>query len=47
MPNILIPEQIVGGQIEALKGTFAVVSEPELWKSPTRLQALLPRNLKR
>lgn len=42
MPNILIPEQIVGEQIEALKGTFAVVSEPELWKFPTRLQALLP-----
>ncbi len=42
MPSILIPEQIVGVQIEELQGTFEVVSEPMLWKSRTRLKALLP-----
>ena len=42
MPSILIPEQIVGVPIEALKETFEVLSEPELWKSPTRLKTVLP-----
>ena len=42
MPSILIPEQIVGVQIEKLKETFEVVSEPMLWKFPPRLEALLP-----
>lgn len=41
-PEILITENIGGRWIEELKSRFAVVLEPDLWKSPDKIKALLP-----
>jgi len=40
--EILITENIGGRWVEELKARFAVVVEPELWKSPEKIKALLP-----
>jgi D-3-phosphoglycerate dehydrogenase len=41
-PDILITENIGGRWIDELKARFTVVVEPELWKSPDKIKALLP-----
>lgn len=41
-PDILITESIGGRWVEELKARFAVVAEPDLWKSPEKIKALLP-----
>lgn len=41
MRDVLVTENIAGLEMEVLKNTFDVVFEPELWKSPDRLQAML------
>jgi D-3-phosphoglycerate dehydrogenase / 2-oxoglutarate reductase len=40
--EILITENIGGRWIDELKKKFSVMVEPELWKSPGRIKALLP-----
>src|SRR3990172_4026331 len=51
MTDILITEQITGPAITGLAGFFSVVTEPDLWRSPAKLEqavascrALLVRN---
>jgi (S)-sulfolactate dehydrogenase len=51
MPDILIPENIKGAAVEALRGRFDVSLQPDLWKSPAQLaeeisncRALMVRN---
>lgn len=41
-PDILITENITGRWIDELKAKFNVAVEPELWKSPDQIKALLP-----
>ena len=41
-PDILITENIGGRWLDDLKARFAVVAEPQLWKSPDKIKALLP-----
>lgn len=41
-PEILITENVGGRWIEELKSKFTVVVEPDLWKSPDKIKALLP-----
>ena len=43
MPDILVSEAIFGSEIEILKQRFEVVWEPNLWRSPERLNALIPQ----
>jgi D-3-phosphoglycerate dehydrogenase len=40
--DILITENISGRWIDELKKKFAVAIEPDLWKSPDKIKALLP-----
>ena len=40
--DILITENIGGRWLDDLKARFAVVLEPQLWKSPDKIKALLP-----
>ncbi len=41
MRDILVTENLVGPEIESLKGRFDVVFEPDLWRSPERLQEMI------
>src|SRR5215469_11511295 len=41
-PDILITENIGGRWIDDLKARFTVALEPDLWKSPDKIKALLP-----
>lgn len=41
-PQILVSENIGGKWIEELKAKFGVTIEPDLWKSPDKLKAMLP-----
>lgn len=41
-PDILITENIGGRWLDDLKARFAVVAEPQLWKSQDKIKALLP-----
>jgi len=41
-PDILITENIGGRWFEELKARFPVALEPDLWKSPDKIKALLP-----
>src|SRR5262245_21024503 len=40
--DIIISENFSGPWIDGLKKDFRVVHDPELWRSPTRLNALVP-----
>jgi D-3-phosphoglycerate dehydrogenase / 2-oxoglutarate reductase len=40
--DILITENIAGRWIDELKKKFAVTIEPDLWKSPEKIKAMLP-----
>lgn len=42
MSDILVTENIGGKWIDELKKKFAVTIEPDLWKSPDKIKALLP-----
>lgn len=42
MPEILISENIFGAEMDALRARFDAVFEPDLWKQPERLQAMIP-----
>jgi D-3-phosphoglycerate dehydrogenase len=42
MADILVTEKIVGAGMDRLREEFTVVEEPELWRDPSRLQALIP-----
>ena len=42
MSDILIAENITGCHLDELKKNFAVTLEPDLWKSPEKIKALLP-----
>ncbi len=42
MPDILITENITGPEMDVLRGRFAAVFEPELWRQPDKLQAMIP-----
>jgi D-3-phosphoglycerate dehydrogenase len=42
MSDILVTEAVTGREMDALKSAFAVVYEPELWKSPDRIKQMLP-----
>jgi D-3-phosphoglycerate dehydrogenase len=41
MRDVLVTENIVGSDMESLKGRFDVAFEPELWGTPERLQELI------
>jgi D-3-phosphoglycerate dehydrogenase / 2-oxoglutarate reductase len=41
MPDVLITENIVGPEMDALRARFACTFEPELWKQPETLMALI------
>jgi len=41
MRDVLVTENIVGSEMESLKGRFDVAFEPELWRTPERLQELI------
>lgn len=41
-PDILITENIGGRWVDDLKSRFTVTVEPDLWKSPDKIKALLP-----
>jgi D-3-phosphoglycerate dehydrogenase len=41
-PDILITENLSGRWLEELRAKFTVVVEPELWRSPDKIKALLP-----
>jgi D-3-phosphoglycerate dehydrogenase len=41
-PDILITENVGGRWIDELKKKFAVVIEPDWWKSPEKIMAMLP-----
>jgi len=41
MPKIIISENITGSAINALRGEHEVVYDPQLWKSPDALKAML------
>ena len=38
MRDVLVTENIVGSEMDSLKGRFDVAFEPELWRTPERLQ---------
>lgn len=42
MPDILISENIIGAEMDALRAKFDAVFEPDLWKQPERLHAMIP-----
>jgi D-3-phosphoglycerate dehydrogenase len=42
MPDVLVSENIIGEAMDALGERFEVVSEPNLWKQPERLRAIIP-----
>jgi D-3-phosphoglycerate dehydrogenase len=41
MPDILVSENVSGGEMDSLKRAFEVTFEPELWKSPQRLLSMI------
>ncbi len=41
MRDVLVTENIVGSEMESLKGRFDVAFEPELWSTPERLQEMI------
>jgi D-3-phosphoglycerate dehydrogenase / 2-oxoglutarate reductase len=42
MPDILVTEAVTGTEMDALKRAFDVTYQPEAWKSPEKLFALVP-----
>ena len=42
MPDVLISENITGAAMDALREQFDTVFEPELWRQPDRLLAVIP-----
>ena len=42
MPDVLITEHIIGAEMDELRRRFESVFEPELWREPDRLLALIP-----
>ena len=41
MPDVLVTENIAGEEMEALKRAFDVSFDPQLWKSPEKLRAVV------
>jgi D-3-phosphoglycerate dehydrogenase len=41
MRDVLVTENIVGSEMESLKGRFDVAFEPEIWSTPDRLQEMI------
>src|SRR5262245_19555147 len=41
MRDVLVTENVVGAEMDALKRSFDVAFEPELWKSPEKLMAMV------
>jgi D-3-phosphoglycerate dehydrogenase len=39
MPDILVTENVAGAEMDALKRSFDVTFDPDLWKSPDKLKA--------
>src|SRR5262249_33116406 len=42
MPDVLITENIIGAEMDELRRRFDAVFEPELWREPDKLLALIP-----
>ncbi len=42
MPDVLITENIIGEEMDKLRQYFHAVFEPDLWKEPERLAAMIP-----
>lgn len=42
MPDVLITENIIGEEMDKLRARFDSVFEPNLWKEPERLRAMIP-----
>ena len=42
MPDVLITENIIGEEMDKLRAQFDSVFEPNLWKEPDRLRAMIP-----
>jgi D-3-phosphoglycerate dehydrogenase len=42
MSDILVTEAITGREMDALRSSFHVAYEPELWKTPDRIRQILP-----
>jgi D-3-phosphoglycerate dehydrogenase len=42
MPDILITENIIGEEMDKLRRSFDVVFEPDLWKQPEKILAMIP-----
>jgi D-3-phosphoglycerate dehydrogenase len=42
MPDILVSENIVGAEMDVLRERFSVVFEPDIWKTPDKLLAIIP-----
>ena len=43
MPDILITENIMGEEMDRLRGEFEAVFDPDLWKDPARIREMIPR----
>ncbi len=41
MPDILISENIIGAEMDALRERFEVVFEPNVWRQPEKLHAMI------
>jgi D-3-phosphoglycerate dehydrogenase len=41
MRDVLVTENIVGSEMESLRGRYDVAFEPELWRTPDRLQEMI------
>lgn len=41
MPDVLITENIIGAEMDALRASFDCTFEPELWKQPDKLQSMI------
>ena len=42
MPDVLISENIIGEEMDKLRAQFDSVFEPNLWKEPDKLRAMIP-----
>ncbi|MCI0524756.1 MAG: hydroxyacid dehydrogenase [Acidobacteria bacterium] len=42
MPDVLITENIIGEEMDVLRRDFDALFDPDLWKQPEKLQAMIP-----
>src|SRR5574341_1787776 len=42
MPDVLITENIIGEEMDALRRNFDAVFDPDLWKQPEKLRGMIP-----